>query len=122
MCSRKNTAIASRPELDICIKETKIEQVRKHNILGLILDTSTNWILSTKTKAEINEHLHMLSPHQMGGRPRKPSYYTQNDNTKHLKIQRRGLLLRIQSSVKKAQTNPQQRHKTGTGSVCSLPY
>jgi hypothetical protein len=34
MFSRKNTVIASRPRLDIWIKRTKIEQVRKHKILG----------------------------------------------------------------------------------------
>jgi hypothetical protein len=43
MFSLKNTAIASRPRLDIWIKGTKIEQVRKHQILGLIFDTRMNW-------------------------------------------------------------------------------
>jgi hypothetical protein len=55
MFSRKKNAIASRP--DIWIKGTKIEQVRKHKILGLIFDTRMNWnehipIPSTKAKAE----------------------------------------------------------------------
>jgi hypothetical protein len=61
----------------------------------------------------------MLSPHQIGGggRPRKPSHYT-----KHLKIRKRGLRLNVQSSAKKARTNPQPRNRIGTGSVCSLPY
>jgi hypothetical protein len=40
MFSRKNTVIASR--LDIWIKGTKIQQVRKHKILGLIFDTRMN--------------------------------------------------------------------------------
>jgi hypothetical protein len=72
-CSNhKNTAIASRPRLDIWIKGTKIEQVRKHKILGLIFDSRMNWnehIISTKAKAEPKiEHHQMLSPsHQMGG-------------------------------------------------------
>jgi hypothetical protein len=69
MFSRKNTAIAFRPRLDIWIKGTKIEQVRKHKILGLFFDTRMSWnehILSTKAKAEKNEHHQMLSPHQMG--------------------------------------------------------
>jgi hypothetical protein len=51
--SRKNTAIASRPRLDVWIKGTKIEQLRKHKILGLIFDTRMNWnehILSTNKK------------------------------------------------------------------------
>jgi hypothetical protein len=51
----KNTAIASRPRLDTWIKGTKMEQVRKHKILGLIFDTRMNWnehILSTKAKSE----------------------------------------------------------------------
>jgi hypothetical protein len=59
MFSRKNTAIASRARLDIWIKGTKIEQVRKHKILGLIFDTRMSWnehILSTRAKAEKNEH------------------------------------------------------------------
>jgi hypothetical protein len=43
MFSRKNTAIASRPRLDIWIKGTKIEQVSKHKILGLIFDTRMDW-------------------------------------------------------------------------------
>jgi hypothetical protein len=43
MFSRKNTAIASRPRLDIWIKRTKIEQVRKHQILGLMFDSRMNW-------------------------------------------------------------------------------
>jgi hypothetical protein len=63
--SRKNTAIASRPRLDIWIKGTKIEKVRKHKILGLIFDTRMNWnehILSTKAKAEKNEHHQMPTP------------------------------------------------------------
>jgi hypothetical protein len=38
----KNTAIASRPRLDIWIKGMKIEQVRKHKILGLIFDARMN--------------------------------------------------------------------------------
>jgi hypothetical protein len=41
--------------LDIWIKGNKIEQVRKHKILGLIFDTRMNWnehILSTNAKAE----------------------------------------------------------------------
>jgi hypothetical protein len=50
MFSRKNTVIASKPRLDIWIKEMKIEQVRrKHKILGF--DTRMNWkehILSKK--------------------------------------------------------------------------
>jgi hypothetical protein len=57
MFSRKNTAIASRPRLNIWIKGTKIEQTRKHKILGLMFDTRMNWnaqILSTKAKAEKN--------------------------------------------------------------------
>jgi hypothetical protein len=121
--SRKNPAIASRPRLDIWIKRTKIEQVRKYKILGLIFDTRMNWnehILSTKAKEGKNEHHLMLGPHQMAGRPRKSSHNTQNDNTKHLKIRRRGLRLSIQSSVKKSQTNPQPRNKIGTGmfAVC----
>jgi hypothetical protein len=58
----------------------------------------------------------------MGGRPRKSSHNTQNDKTKHLKIRRRGLRLSIQSSFKKARTNPQPRNKICTGSVCSLPH
>jgi hypothetical protein len=37
--SRINSAIASRPRLDIWIRGTNIEQVRKHTILGLIFDT-----------------------------------------------------------------------------------
>jgi hypothetical protein len=55
--SRKNTAIASRPKLDVWIKGTKIEQVKKHKILALIFDTRMNWnkhILSTKAKTEKN--------------------------------------------------------------------
>jgi hypothetical protein len=64
----------------------------------------------------------MPSPHQMRGLPSKPFHNTQNDNTKHLKIRRRGLRFRIQSSVKKARTNPQPGNKTGTGSVCSLSH
>jgi hypothetical protein len=55
MFSRKNTAIASRPTLDVWIKGMKIEQVRKQKILGLIFDTRMNWnehILSIKAKAE----------------------------------------------------------------------
>jgi hypothetical protein len=104
----------------------KIEQVRKHKILGLIFDTRMNWnertnILSIKAKAEKNDHHQMPSPHQMGGRPRKPSHNTQNDNTKLLNIRRRGLRLSIQTIVKKARTNPFPRNKTGTGSVCSVP-
>jgi hypothetical protein len=84
MFSRKNTAIASRPRLDVWIKGTKIEQVRKHKILGLIFNTRMNWNehhLQYKTKFEENEHHQMLSPHQMGSRPRKPSHYTQNVNS-----------------------------------------
>jgi hypothetical protein len=122
MFSRKNTAIASRPRLDIWIKRMKIEQGRKHKIFGLIFDTRMNWnehILSIKAKAEKNEHHQMPNPHQMEGRPRKPSHNTQNDNTK---IRRRGFRFSIQSSVKKARTNPQSKNKTGTGSVYSLPH
>jgi hypothetical protein len=37
--------------------------------------------LQYKTKFEENEHHQMLSPHQMGSRPRKPSHYTQNVNS-----------------------------------------
>jgi hypothetical protein len=51
----KKSAIFSRPGLDIWIKGTKIEQVRKHKILGLFFDTRMNWsehILCTKAKAE----------------------------------------------------------------------
>jgi hypothetical protein len=69
MFSCKNTAIASRPRLDLWNKGTKIEQVRKHN-------TRMNWneyILSTKAKAEKNEHHQMLNPHQMGG-PTKETF------------------------------------------------
>jgi hypothetical protein len=58
MFSRRNTAIASRPRLDIWIKGTKIEQVRKRKILGFIFDTRMHFnehILSTKAKAENNE-------------------------------------------------------------------
>jgi hypothetical protein len=53
--SIKKTGIASRQRLDIWIKGTKIEQVRKHKILGLIFDTRMNWneyILSKKARAE----------------------------------------------------------------------
>jgi hypothetical protein len=54
--SIKKTGIASRQRLDIwIIKGTKIEQVRKHKILGLIFDTRMNWneyILSKKARAE----------------------------------------------------------------------
>jgi hypothetical protein len=57
-----------------------------------------------------------LAHTKWGGRPRKTSYYTQNDITKHLKIRRRGL-----SSAKKAQSNPQP-NKIDTASVCSLPH
>jgi hypothetical protein len=39
----KKTGIASRQRLDIWIKGAKIEQVRKHKILGLIFDTRMNW-------------------------------------------------------------------------------
>jgi hypothetical protein len=71
MFSRTNTAITSIPRLDIWINRTNIEQVRKHKFLRLIFDTRMNWndhILSTKAKAEKNEHHRMLSPrpHQMG--------------------------------------------------------
>jgi hypothetical protein len=51
--SRKSTAIASRPSLDIWMKEVKIEQVRQHKIFGLIFDTRMNTnehILSTKAE------------------------------------------------------------------------
>jgi hypothetical protein len=57
MFSRKKIAIASRPRLDIWIKGTKIEQVRKKFFLGLIFDTRMNWnehILGTEAKAEKN--------------------------------------------------------------------
>jgi hypothetical protein len=37
--SRINSAIASRSRLNIWIRGTNIEQVRKHKILGLIFDT-----------------------------------------------------------------------------------
>jgi hypothetical protein len=52
MFSRKNTVRASRPRLNI---EMKIEQVRKHKMLGLIFDTRMNrneHILSIKAKVE----------------------------------------------------------------------
>jgi hypothetical protein len=62
----------------------------------------------------------MLSQQQMGGQPRKPYLYTQNDIAKHLKTRRRGLRLSVQSSAKKFQTNPQPRNRIGTRSVCSL--
>jgi hypothetical protein len=42
MFSHKNTAIASKPRLDIWIKGMKVEQVRKHLVLGLIFDTRIN--------------------------------------------------------------------------------
>jgi hypothetical protein len=51
-----------------------------------------------------------LAHTKLGGeRRRKPSHNTQNDNTKHLKIRRRGLRLCIQRSNKKARTNPKGR-------------
>jgi hypothetical protein len=76
MFSRKRTGIASRPRLKIWIKGVKIEQVTKHKILGSIFDTWMNW----------ND--------------------TQNDNTKHFVIRRRGLRLSIQISVKKSSNQP----------------
>jgi hypothetical protein len=60
MCSRKNTVIASRQRLDMWIKRTKIEQVKKHNILGLIFDTRINWnehILSSQYKSKSRKKL-----------------------------------------------------------------
>jgi hypothetical protein len=45
---------------------TRIKQVRKHKILGLIFDTIMNCnehILSTKAITEKNENQQMLSPH-----------------------------------------------------------
>jgi hypothetical protein len=73
--SRKNTAIASRPRLDLWIKRTKIEQVRKHKILGLIFVTRMNWnehILSKKVKAEkININKCLAHTKWGGGRPRE---------------------------------------------------
>jgi hypothetical protein len=118
--SRKNTAIASRPRLDVWIKGTKIEQLRKHKVLGLIFDTRMNWnehILSTKQK---NEHHQMLSPHQMGSRPRKPSHYSQNDNTKHLKIRRRGLRPASKAVLKKLEPTHNRgiRLALGVYAVC----
>jgi hypothetical protein len=48
MFSCKNTVIASKPRLDIWIKVTKIEQVRKHKILGF--DTRMNWNATSSVK------------------------------------------------------------------------
>jgi hypothetical protein len=42
MFSRKNTAITSKPRLDIWIKGTKIEQVRKHKSKNRKKLTSSN--------------------------------------------------------------------------------
>jgi hypothetical protein len=50
MFSRRNTAIASRPRLDVWIKGTKIEQVKKHKILALIFDTRMNWNEHSKSR------------------------------------------------------------------------
>jgi hypothetical protein len=78
-----------------------------------------NWnehILSIKAEAEKNHQ--MLSPHQMGGRSRKPFHYTKNDNTKHIKIRRRALRLSVQSSAKKSRKNPQPRNKIRVFAVC----
>jgi hypothetical protein len=110
MFSRKNTAIASRPRLDIWIKRTKIEQVRKHKILGLasILEwTGTNTSSVQKQKQKKINIIKCLAHTKWG--PRKPSHYTQNDNTNHLKIRRIGLRLSVQSSAKKDRTNLQGR-------------
>jgi hypothetical protein len=72
----KITAIASRLRLNIWIKGTKIEQVRKHKILGLIFDTRMNWnehILSTKAKIQKKMNIIKCLAHTKwgGGRPRK---------------------------------------------------
>jgi hypothetical protein len=59
MFSRKNTTIASRPRLDIWIKGTTTEQVRKHKILGSIFDTTmtgTNIIKKGPTKKIFSQY------------------------------------------------------------------
>jgi hypothetical protein len=61
------------------IKGTKIERARKHKTLGLIFDTKMNW----------NEHSTNAKAEKNGGRPRKSSQNTQNDNTKHLDTEKR---------------------------------
>jgi hypothetical protein len=53
--SRKNYLTVNRPTINIWMKGERIEQVRKHSILGLIFDSIMTWnehILYAKAKAE----------------------------------------------------------------------
>jgi hypothetical protein len=49
-----------------------------HKLGDLSQGTGTN-TTSVQMQKQKNEHHQILSPHLMGGRPRKPYHYTQND-------------------------------------------